>query len=247
MRGIDDAGDGQPVLGFPILHGMASGQHGARLMRLVRAAAQYLRQHVKRQPVRLRVRPGRKKRDVHGAPRLAAHGVHVGKSIGGGNLSEHIGIVPDGGKDIHGLHQRPAVRHAHDGGIFIAFRSAQQTALRVFGRRQRLENTLQKLRSKLRPSAGGPGFGHQRQCGHAHTSCSTRDAPEYRKKNAPRQTGNCGMAAARRKPGTFRSRKSLPTCPLCSGTQVSRLKPELDAASELRLLRCRGFSLALPD
>ena len=60
---------------------------------------------------------------------------------------------------------------------------------------------------------------------------------------------NCGDAGQVGRYGTSRAfcpRKCLPVRTLCSGSQVSRLKPELYAASELRRHRRMGASLRRP-
>ena len=62
---------------------------------------------------------------------LAAHGVHVGEGVGGGNLTEEIGVVRNGGEEIHRLDQGQAIGNLIDRGVVAPVKAHQQVRVLV--------------------------------------------------------------------------------------------------------------------
>ena len=100
--GMDKPGDRHAVLGFLVVDAVAPGDNGSCLVGLFVAAPQNgvdrLLGHVFGHC-----------HNVEGQLRLAAHGVHIGQGVGRGDGPKGIGIVGDGGKEVHRLHQSQLV------------------------------------------------------------------------------------------------------------------------------------------
>ena len=61
----------------------------------------------------------------------SAHGVHVGKGVGGGDLSEEIRVVRDGREEIHRLHQGQIIGDLIDTGVVALIKAHQQIRVTV--------------------------------------------------------------------------------------------------------------------
>ena len=61
--------------------------------------------------------------------RFAAHGINIGQGIGGGNLTEQIGVIHHGREEIHSLHQRQIVTYFIDGCIIAFIKTNQQVGI----------------------------------------------------------------------------------------------------------------------
>ena len=73
-------------------------------------------------------------RDCHNVQRqfrLAAHGVHIGEGVGGGNGAKRVGIVGDRREEVHRLHQRQIIADAIDAGIIALIKTHQQIGITV--------------------------------------------------------------------------------------------------------------------
>ena len=118
LVGVNEAGDGQTVLGFRIQNAVAAGDDGSCLIGLVIAPPQQVVN-------RLFGHVFRHAQQVQGQLRFAAHGVNVRQGVGGGNLPEKIGIVGNGGEEVHRLHQGQIFTDFVNGSV-IAFVEAHQ-------------------------------------------------------------------------------------------------------------------------
>ena len=98
------------------LDGVAAGDDAARLAGLVVAAPQNLPDGLGRQAVG-------HAQQIHGQLGLSAHGVHVAEGVGRRDLAKGIGIIHDGGKEIHRLDGCDFVADPVDAGIVAALKS----------------------------------------------------------------------------------------------------------------------------
>ncbi|GAA3098408.1 hypothetical protein GCM10017687_06540 [Streptomyces echinatus] len=97
--GIGDAGDGHAVLGFRVVDAVSAADVAAGLGGGVEAAAQHLAGEVEREPVAW---PGEQ---VDGEDGPAAHSVHVGQGVGGGDPAPVVGVVDDRREEVGRAHQ----------------------------------------------------------------------------------------------------------------------------------------------
>src|SRR5665648_728726 len=139
LVGTGHAGDGQPVLGFPVVDGVPAGELGAGLHHLLGAALEDLHQ-VRHAEV------GRPRHEVHGSKRPRAHGVHVAERVGRGELPEPVGRIDDGRDEVDRLHQAEVVGDARDGGVVA--RLEQPRELRGAAR-ESVKHGLQVARTQL--------------------------------------------------------------------------------------------------
>ena len=123
--GVDEAGDGEAVLEFWVLHGVAADERAAGFGRLGLTAEENLVEDLRIEFV------GGKTRDVERGERLAAHGVHVAERVGRGNGSKGVGIVDDGGEEIDGLHEGLALVEAIDAGVVGEVEADEQVGISV--------------------------------------------------------------------------------------------------------------------
>ena len=150
---MDKAGDTQTILGFVIFDGVAARDDAAGFHSLIVAALQNLSDGDQRQAV------GNAKQ-VHGQLGYATHGVYVAQSVGCGNLAEHIGVVYNGGKEVHRLDHGGVVIDAIDASVIAAVIAYQQIVILTIG--QIVQNFRKDTRSQLRRSPGGRGHLSQR-------------------------------------------------------------------------------------
>ena len=101
---------------------MAAGDGNTGLYGLLRAAAQYLTDHVVGQIAGERC-------DVQGEERPPAHGVDVAQRIGCGNRSVGVRVVDDGREEIDRRDQRLVVAQPVDGSIVRVTETDQQVGI----------------------------------------------------------------------------------------------------------------------
>ena len=102
---MHEAGHAESVLGLVILHGMTAHQDCSRLLHLVRTARQDISQNG-------RVKAVGESHDIQRHLRHTAHGVDIAQRVGRRDLSEHIGVIYNRGKEIHGLNHRHLIVYA---------------------------------------------------------------------------------------------------------------------------------------
>ena len=160
VRGVDDARNSQPVFEFVVLHRMPARQNRPGFVHGIKAAAQDIFQYALWVVFCQRLR---KKGHVHGAPRLAAHSVHIRKRVGCRYAAKGKGIVDDRRKNIHGLHQGAAGGNGKHNGVFVPGATSQNPGLKVRARirRQTAQKSLQGPWSQLGSSTGCAGFFQQ--------------------------------------------------------------------------------------
>ena len=107
---LDHARHGKAVLGLLVVNGVpANDEHACFVGLLVPAlqdAAQYRLVHV-----------GRPAEDVHGQQRPSAHGVDVAQRVGHGDGPVPVGVVHDGGEEVHCLNEGQVPIHPVDRGV----------------------------------------------------------------------------------------------------------------------------------
>ena len=144
---MDEAGDRQAVLGLVIKNAVSAGDEAPCLVDLVIAPPEHpvdrLIGHI----------PG-DAHQVQGQLGLAPHGVHVAEGVCGGNLAEKVGIVGDGRKEVHRLHQGQLVREPVYRRVVAAVEAHQQIGVPVD--LQALQQPGQHPGPHLRPAAGAP-------------------------------------------------------------------------------------------
>ena len=101
---------------------------------------------------------GREAADRQGNSGLAAHRVHVGESVGGGDGAEGLRVIDDGRDEVHGEHQRRAVFGAQEGRILHGPGLVDHPGM--FERCDLSQDLDQVPRSQLAGSAAG---GNQRR------------------------------------------------------------------------------------
>lgn len=95
---VDKARHRKAILWLVIQNAVPAGDERTGLVHLVVPAPQQL----------MHCLPGhgfRYGHDIQAQLRLAAHGIYIAEGIGGRDLAEKIGVVGNGRKKIHGLHQ----------------------------------------------------------------------------------------------------------------------------------------------
>ena len=144
--GMDRAGDEQAELGFLVDDRMTAGNGDAGLGADRGRAVEHLAQGRRAQPVD---RPGDEAQRIE---RRGAHGVDVGKRIGGGDAAVVERVVDDGRKDVDRLDQGEVVAQADDGGI-VGRVVADQHA-RIAGDRQAAQGGMEIGLADLGGAAG---------------------------------------------------------------------------------------------
>ena len=122
--GMDKARHCQTVLGLLVQDAVSPGDESPSLINLVVAAPQQIMD-------RLLGHIRRDSHDVQAQLRLAAHGIHVRQSIGGGDLPEQIGIIRDGREEIHRLYQGQVIGNLVDAGVVALVKAHQQIGVAV--------------------------------------------------------------------------------------------------------------------
>ena len=123
---MDQSGDAQAVLGLLVLNAVAAGDNRTGLQHLGGAAGQNIAH-------RLHRKAGGEGQQIHGQGGRAAHGVYVGESIGGGDLTKGIGVVHHRGEEVHRLDHGYVVTDLVDGGVVAGVITHQQVGVRRFG------------------------------------------------------------------------------------------------------------------
>ena len=130
---MDEARDGQAVLGLVVEDAVAAGDEGARLINLLIAAPEDLMHRVLGHILR-------HAHDVQSQLGVTAHGVDIRQGVGGCDLAEGIGIVGNGREKVQRLHQRQLVRYLIHRGVVALIKAHQQIGILVD------LDTLQQLR-----------------------------------------------------------------------------------------------------
>ena len=120
-------GDRQTVFHLRVLDAVAPHQQGPGFVHLVQAAPEYRLEGIRRL-----ARQG-KAGDIHGEQRPAPHGVDVREGVGHGDGPELIGIVDDGGKEIHRLDQGQLRGQTIDPGVVRRLQSHQEIGMALEG------------------------------------------------------------------------------------------------------------------
>ena len=95
---VDSAGDRVAELDFLVADGVAADHGAAGFDHLRKAAGEDALEH-------LEIAFIGKTDERERAERASAHGVDVAERVDGGDLPEGVGIVHDGGEEIHGLNE----------------------------------------------------------------------------------------------------------------------------------------------
>ena len=148
LAGLDHADDRQAVLGLGIVHGVAADDQTFGLGGLGVTALEGLAED-------LLVQRRRESDDVQGDQGLAAHGVHVGQGVGGGDGPELVGIVGDGWEEVHRHDERRIVVEAVHGGIVARLGANQQVG--VAQQRNITQDLTQVLKAQLGRSTSAVG------------------------------------------------------------------------------------------
>ena len=122
--GMDKARHRHAVFGLGVKDTVTARNECACFIDLVVAAAQHIVDGLLRHI-------GRNSHNVQRQFRLAAHGVHIGEGVGGGNGAKSVGIVGDRGEEVHRLHQCQIVADAIDAGIVALIKAHQQIGITV--------------------------------------------------------------------------------------------------------------------
>ncbi len=123
--GMHEAGHGKAVFGLLVEYAVTAGYERARLIDLFVASAEQLMHRL----VRHAFGHGH---DVQAQAGLPAHCVYVRESVGRGNLTEGIGVVRDGRKEIHGLYQRQLVADPVYGRVVAFVKAHEQVRVSVY-------------------------------------------------------------------------------------------------------------------
>ncbi len=107
---MNRSGHGVAELDLVVADAVSADQGAVGLDHLRESAGQHLFQH-------FQVAAVGKADQRQRADRPAAHGVHVAERIGGGDLSEDVRVVNDGGKEIDGLDERQLRRELIHAGV----------------------------------------------------------------------------------------------------------------------------------
>ena len=219
---VGQAHHGQAVLGHLVVDGVAARDHAAGLGGHVGPAAQHLAQQRDVEPV------GGPGGQVESEQRAAAHGVHVGQRVGGGDPAPVVRVVDDRGEEVGGQDQGPvAVQGQHRGVVTLGGADEQVSGGRSGGaeasRAQRGEHLLELGQRQLAGAAragregGQPGrwvSHHLRHCTAAHWRWRARLRP------AAHRPGAGGPGGAWPRPGTASGR--LRSGPGGAGTRSGR-------------------------
>jgi hypothetical protein len=119
---VGQAGHGQAVLGHRVVDRVAARDEAPGLRRHLRAAAQHLAQDGEVEPV------GRPGGHVDREQRPAAHRVHVGQRVRGGDPAPVGRVIHDRGEEVGGQHQRALVVEAEHGRVVALGRADEQVA-----------------------------------------------------------------------------------------------------------------------
>ena len=108
------------------------------------------------------IRDSREADDVERGQRRAAHRVHVGQAVGGGDAAEQIRVIHDGRKKVHRLDEGKVGAQTHHARVVARVQADKQVGVPLDG--QARQNFLQGRRPDLARSAGaaharGQSFG----------------------------------------------------------------------------------------
>ena len=110
LFGMDQAGDRISELGFVIANAVAADDGASGFHHLRKAAGQNALENFE---IAFFGEADQRER----SQRTSAHGVDVAQRVGGGDLSEGVGIVDDGREEVDGLHQRGVGRDLIHSGV----------------------------------------------------------------------------------------------------------------------------------
>ena len=112
--GMDAAGDGEAELGLGVVDGVSADDGDAGLFTEGVAAADDLGEDGEREIV------AGEADEVEGSEGIGAHSVYVAQGVGGGNASEIVRVVDDGGEEIGGHDEGEIVGDPVHAGIVTA-------------------------------------------------------------------------------------------------------------------------------
>ena len=117
--GVDEAGDGEAIFRFAVGDTVAAGNDGTSFGDFFGTTAQDFAQNVAVEVVG-------EGDEVDGEEGTAAHCIHIGEGVGGGNRAEVVGVVYDGREEVGGGDEGLLVIEAVDGGVIGRSQSYQQ-------------------------------------------------------------------------------------------------------------------------
>ena len=123
-RGVDGADDREAVLRFGVVDGVTAADERARGAHDVVPAVEHARQQLERQPL------ARPRDEVEREQRRAAHRVHVGERVGGGDAAPVVGVVDDRREEVGGDDDREVVAQAVDRGVVGGVEADEQVGVR---------------------------------------------------------------------------------------------------------------------
>ena len=97
--------------------------------------------------------------DIERGDRLTTHGVDVGQRVGGGDLTEHVGVVDDRRKEVDRLHEGDVVGQRKDSRVVEGL--APHDKARIRDCRQSTQRLRQVTRTQLGGSTRATGEGGQ--------------------------------------------------------------------------------------
>ena len=161
-RGVREAEDAEAVLGFVVPDGVAAGDGAAGLGHLLGAATDDPGGDI---PGQVLGEGG----DIEGEHDLAAHRVHVGHGVGGGDGAVLPGVIDERREKVDGGDDGGALVDAVDGSIVRHPEPGDEVGVLVGIERggQRRQNLRQGLRARLGRSAAAAG-----QIGEPDLHCS---------------------------------------------------------------------------
>ena len=181
--------------------------------------------------------------DVQTQLRLAAHGIHVAEGVGGGDLAEQVGVVGDGGEEVHRLYQGQLVANLIHGGVVALVEAHQQIGVVVHA--DALQQLRQYARAHLGAAAGALGqlcqldvlFFHDLSPIAVHRSGAVWPPARRRPRPAPCPRQWCSIPVCTVGP---RRRISSPGVPACrwAGCPAPRRRWCISWAGRSRSRRC---------
>ena len=156
---LDEARDGEAVLGLVVVDGVAAGDHAARQLAAVGAAGQDLPRDLYAQAVG-------KAQQVERQLGLAAHGIDVRKRVCGRHLAKQEGVVHHGREEVAGLHQAAAVAQVIDARVVGGVEAHEQVGVLRAGKVP--QHLCQRAWRDLCRAAGGLHQLGQTHARHVH-------------------------------------------------------------------------------
>ncbi len=147
--GIDDAADGEPVLGLGVVDRVAAANDGTGRGNGLEAAGEDLAEQLGRQLVQ------GEGDEVDRDERRAAHRVDVGERVGGGDPAEVTRVVDDRGEEVGGVDERLVLVDPEDGRVVGGVGADEQVGMP--GQRQIGEHRGEPVAGDLARAPGAVG------------------------------------------------------------------------------------------